>query len=103
MTKTVQQRVIDGIELLDKRGPEHWRERVNTGILDVASIQNCVLGQVYGVSHPANAWKGWAIGMEDLFGIDYTTAEGAEYGFEHSPDNASYEDLSAEWRYRLSH
>jgi hypothetical protein len=37
-----------GIELLDRRGPEGWRQLLNPERLDISQPEDCVLGQLYG-------------------------------------------------------
>jgi hypothetical protein len=44
----VVKRVRKGIALLDKDGPADWRELIDLRILNIATIHNCVLGQLYG-------------------------------------------------------
>lgn len=37
-----------GTELIDQHGPQDWRNKINSGELDMVSSQRCVLGQLYG-------------------------------------------------------
>lgn len=45
---TVRERVARGVALLDERGPESWRDKIDPARLNVASGLDCVLGQVFG-------------------------------------------------------
>lgn len=44
----MNEQVARGIALLDERGPTDWRKRINLDTLDVGSLENCILGQLYG-------------------------------------------------------
>lgn len=48
MDEPVADRVAWGVALLDEKGPEGWRTRVNPDTLDLTSDYVCVLGLVYG-------------------------------------------------------
>ncbi len=37
-----------GIELLDRHGPEGWRQLLDLERLDLSQPEDCVLGQLYG-------------------------------------------------------
>lgn len=37
-----------GAAFLDRHGPEQWHNKINTDILDMQHIRNCVLGQLFG-------------------------------------------------------
>jgi hypothetical protein len=37
-----------GIALLDEKGPENWRGKIDLGILNIDDHQDCILGQLYG-------------------------------------------------------
>jgi hypothetical protein len=39
--------VAAGIAWLDQNGPADWRSRVDLGTLDINSVDDCVLGQVF--------------------------------------------------------
>ena len=43
-----EEEVTAGIALLDKQGPEGWRNKIDVETLDLAYIDKCILGQVYG-------------------------------------------------------
>ncbi len=43
---TIQERVKKGAELLDQEFGAEWPDRIDTGILDIKSTCNCVLGQL---------------------------------------------------------
>lgn len=46
-TTEVQRRVARGAEILDRKyGPE-WRDKIDTGSLEMSDTCNCVLGQLY--------------------------------------------------------
>jgi len=51
--------VARGIQALDEDGPVNWRERVVMTTLNMASSDDCVLGQVYGhySDHHASALR----------------------------------------------
>lgn len=75
---TIAENVQNGIRLLDTSGPENWRERIDTGTLDLASLDNCILGQVFG---------SYSKGMDALFNGNWLFNEtNAEYGFEAPED-----------------
>jgi hypothetical protein len=43
--------VLAAAEVLDEKGPEDWRERIDPSTLEVASCSECVLGQIFGGYH----------------------------------------------------
>lgn len=43
---TIEQRVDNGIEALDRVGPAGWRERLDLDRLDVGSPDDCVIAQL---------------------------------------------------------
>lgn len=59
-------RVQQGIALLDERGPEGWRQRINILALDMGHPFRDVLGQLYGSYHR---------GMCALFGEDWSALD----------------------------
>ncbi|MFF7750399.1 hypothetical protein ACFZCP_14230 [Streptomyces sp. NPDC007971] len=46
-TLSVVQRASNGFVLMNRVGPEDWRERVELSLLDIDHGYFCVLGQVY--------------------------------------------------------
>jgi hypothetical protein len=36
-----------GVNLIDQYGPQDWRKKINLAKLDMCSVTNCVLGQLY--------------------------------------------------------
>lgn len=97
--QTVEQRVARGIALLDERGPEGWRDRVNLDDLDMINPRRCVLGQVYDKGNgPYSSRTGWRIGKRALaIGGD---GRPKTFGFieYHNEDPAT---LADEWRRQL--
>jgi hypothetical protein len=57
-------RVANGMALLDERGPDGWRPRMNIVALDMGHPTRDVLGQLYGTFHR---------GMIALFGESWAT------------------------------
>ena len=81
---TTAQRVDNGIAWLDYRRP-NWRNRINWAALDMASMNDCVLGQTGGWSDPRR---------EVPYGLSH-------YGFKNDLDSGiTYEELDTEWRRR---
>lgn len=57
---TVEQRVANGVELLDREVPDWWRQ-ISASELNIFSCTRCVLGQLFGVysNAPENfRWRG---------------------------------------------
>lgn len=90
------EQINNGIALLDSREP-NWRDDVDVNTLDLHSLDNCVLGQVFG---------DYGRGMEALFGGErwmYSEVN-AEHGFEapERDENGNYiarpyADLTEQW------
>lgn len=56
-----------GIELLDEKGPDEWRKKLDLDILDIDSCDLCVLGQLYG--HTIDGKEQLDISNLKLFGF----------------------------------
>lgn len=77
-----------GAALLDLHGPDGWRGMINLNTLDIASPQDCILGQVYREAWEAaqNAYEGkraqWAAAREAFISCrsDVTPGEAPERG-----------------------
>lgn len=83
---TVDTRVDNGVRLLDRYGPDRWRDRMDTEALDIGLGGACVLGQLF---------DDWELGQSEM------ALRGAEdavfYGF--LPARADEdEQLTASWR-----
>lgn len=72
---TMQQRVSEGLRVLDANDP-NWFRAINLDTLDMASMRMCVLGQTFGF---------YSDGMAELFG-PYSFERGEDYGFEITKD-----------------
>ncbi len=93
------ERVANGIALLDREGPEGWRERIDCDSLDLADGCNCVLGQVYGDFWPAIAAFA-PTETRDAFSVAHAFAVSWEANASESlPDR--YAPLTAAWRRAL--
>lgn len=84
-----------GERLLDEKGPENWRAKINRTTLNMSRLSECTLGQVYGL-------------FEDgLTALGLTQNESIRYGFyiyvEDCPGGercfciSVYEPLTAAW------
>ena len=43
----IKQRILNGITLLDNRGPKGWRERINLDTLSMGVTTHCIIGQIF--------------------------------------------------------
>lgn len=90
MEMSIAQRVANGVELLDAKVPD-WRSKVETETLAILSLDQCVIGQVFG---------GWKVGVDQL-GLTREMQE--SHGFELTPQEYYAEpvqvddDLEHEW------
>lgn len=91
-------RIAKGVAILDVHAPG-WQEEIDPEALDLRSLTQCVLGQVFG---------GFGDGMEALFGSVYAEMNAhsqeclaARYGFE-SAEDVTYAVLTELWRERLA-
>lgn len=73
-----------GVEILDERGPEGWRERIDLDRLNIAQARDCILGQCFGM---------YADGREAM---NLTHAEVRDCGFVPTFSHSS-SDLTASW------
>lgn len=83
--KTYGPYVRRGVELLNEKGPEDWPYKLDLRKLNLTSIFNCVVGQLYG---------GYGRGAVEL-GISASQAE--KMGFLHPP-GVYRAGLRSEWR-----
>jgi hypothetical protein len=81
MIETLREYVKAGTEKLDAYDP-HWRLRVNPDTLVMASIHDCLLGQVF--KHEATRSAPWGFGCDAL---DILKGDAWKFGFE-APDEA---------------
>ena len=92
-------KVQNGIKRLDAVGPADWRDRINLDTLDVHSLSDCVLGQVFG---------DYGEGMDALFPGHRWLSDGIneEHGFEAPTDrltgNRQYASVTAAWKIALT-
>lgn len=101
---TPAQQVHAAALFLDEHGPEGWRERVNLDTLNMGSLSNCILGQLYR-DYPGDAWA-YGRGLDLLFpgkhGYRLFGARNDDdietFGF---TDNV-FADWDAEWRAELT-
>jgi hypothetical protein len=61
-TRAHRERLRLAVTALDARGPADWRSRVDVDRLDLDSVVDCVLGQVFG---------GYATGLRALYGPNW--------------------------------
>lgn len=79
---SIEQRVTNGANMLDERTPD-WYRQIRK-LIDIRSLGECVLGQVYG---------SWSRGSE-IVGIDGDRESQEFYGFELTEDEYSSESFS---------
>lgn len=118
-TKTIPERVRDGVDFLDEAYGFGWPKEVDDAQLDLADPCNCVLGQLvkpleaafscsldfYSVAQDESSKAGWRMGQsEDVaqkLGFDHVLsyAEAANLGF-HLPPSSDDEwhALTREWK-----
>lgn len=85
MELTYEERAVEAvtaaIALLDKHGPENWRDRIDLTRLNMWSWRDCILGQVYEDETPdghEGAWS-WALDhLRDLVGA--STDDDPDFG-----------------------
>lgn len=85
MDLTLEQRVRNGAELLDAKRPG-WHMEIELDMLDIDSVDHCILGQLYGSWAEGTRDLGIAADREaqsangfDLTGEEYFPYERAEY------------------------
>lgn len=109
--EALKKRILSGIEVLNEKFGPDWVEHIDPGSLDLASPNECVLGQVYdGAEVTEEQWRaysaenGWGDGWwEDSVGYNRGLAilnagvatNPIAYGFEAGDE--SYEDLGEAW------
>lgn len=82
----IKDRVLRGLEVLKEQYGEHWVDQITPGNLDLASVSQCVLGQVYGNYNDAIATIDGELEEEG----------GAAFGFDTGHDE-SYLELRNAW------
>jgi hypothetical protein len=87
---TINERVRRGAALLDERTPG-WMERINLDRLDIGSLADCPLGQVFG---------GFWAGHQHLWGTLWMSGEARQHGFADLPKN--FTALTETWRALIS-
>jgi hypothetical protein len=89
---TYTERIARGAAFLDEKQPG-WRERIDLEALNLASLENCVLGQVFGHFDGGFAALADAGLVADVATLDY--------GFDvngDEDDDGWYSVLTQEWR-----
>lgn len=93
---SIEQRVANGIDLLDRHSPT-WVRRV-TRPIDIQSLEHCILGQIFG---------GWTNGTIELE-IEGDQEAQEFYGFEMTHDEYTSESvdliagqIEAEWHSQI--
>jgi hypothetical protein len=99
---TITQVVGRGAALLDRECPG-WENEIDLTRLDLSSVYDCVLGQIYGVE-PARrryARPGYSYGREEL-GIGCIQAS-IDHGFSLGCEPSwSYRSLTDEWKHLIA-
>lgn len=83
-----QQRVSNGVALLDEHKPG-WRDLVNVNTLDIESLENCILGQVFGGYIKGAS----ALGISSAECYNATEVQ-SSYGFDISPEEYQKDDVT---------
>jgi hypothetical protein len=87
--KTVER----GAALLDERLPG-WYEKIDLDKLDLASCENCVLGQLHGRKYERLRHRRYYRGLDRLGILD---RKAGDFGFT-VRGSGRFENLTAEWR-----
>ena len=87
---TAAQCVRNGIELLDEKGPENWRDMIDLDTLDIQMTNRCIIGQLY-----KNSYFSYSSMLRDIGAF----GNPQRYGFDAHLD---YEELTKEWKLALS-
>ncbi len=92
--QTAAEAVQNGVRLFDDIGPENWRKLIHGGTLDVWSMSDCPLGQLY---------ETFSEGVKTLRELKPELSKDfpSYYGFDTSLDEAidiTFGDLTAAWR-----
>lgn len=89
----MNENVLRGAQLLDKKRP-NWYNEIDLEKLDIKSIDNCVLGQLYDY---------FVTGLDEL-GVDYSNASESLHGFDihlesshQTGQDVAYEQLRLAW------
>lgn len=94
----VDELVAKGIALLDEKGPEGWRDRIDLDELDVSGGCTCVLAQVYGTyGRGCTALRMASTGCPCC---ETGKDQAHDFGFNDTCD-ISYDQLTAAWRAAL--
>lgn len=91
---TIEQRVQNGIDLLDAKGPKDWRKKIDTKTLCIQSSRKCILAQVF---EDVGNLSGFLIGYCKL-----SAPNCKDNGFARSDDDHSGLKVQAEWIRRLT-
>lgn len=97
-TKRIAKEIAKGMALLDQKGPEDWRGKIECDTLDMQSCFDCILGQLYGE---------YADGLQHLTRTGETTFA-RRHGFEVTMNEdeedgvtSLYAQLDEAWRQAL--
>lgn len=94
--------VINGAALLDHHVPD-WLANINTDTLAVESLDNCVLGQVFGSFFKGMTFfdmeGGACSGAREEFAIDH----GFECPEVNDEGHRNYEEVTTAWRNLIAH
>lgn len=90
-------RVLKGIHLLDNSKPG-WRDSIEIETLDLASMSECVLGQVFGDYETGVRSLGVSLDMIDSY-LEVQSSYGFDLTYEElrSEHGGHYENLTQEW------
>lgn len=84
----MKERIIKGIDLLEKTHGPGWADAIDLGTLDLSSTSMCVLGQVYS-GHVADSYS---------YGANKLGISGSQYGFDTWDDeDVTMEKLQHAW------
>lgn len=100
-----ERRVQRGIEFLDSKGPEGWRELLNLETLDLGNAHRCVLGQLYADDLPIED-KHWSSGFWYATRSVFPELNGrfkklCKLGFEADAPDESYAETTEAWKRAL--
>lgn len=96
----VEKAVSSAEEVLDKYGPENWRERIDLAVLNMDSPWSCVLGQVYDSEKLDHYFSPYVNGVDALASRVNGSFVPSQYGFD---GNIRWlRACEDEWRLRLT-